>query len=290
MIAVLRKLTVLLVSALLLTAASSAKPNLHLIAQDNLVAWCIVPFDAKKRGPEERAAMLNQLGITKLAYDWREKDIPTFDAEVDALRKHKIKLEAFWATVSADPAKNKHLAPIFDVLKRRGEKAQIWLLLAPPPDFAALGQEEKVKRAAEIILPVVRQAAAVGSKVALYNHGGWFGEPENQIAIIKTMKQKNVGIVYNFHHGHEHIARFAAMFRTMQPYLLAVNINGMKPEGPKILPVGQGTSESDMLRVVLESGWKGPVGILNHQEDVDAEVGLRRNLEGVAKFRDQLAR
>ena len=25
-----------------------------IFSQDNLVAWCIVPFDAKKRGPEER--------------------------------------------------------------------------------------------------------------------------------------------------------------------------------------------------------------------------------------------
>ncbi|MEY4403946.1 MAG: hypothetical protein RIR91_1981, partial [Verrucomicrobiota bacterium] len=29
-----------------------------LFAQENLAAWCIVPFDAKQRGPEARAAML----------------------------------------------------------------------------------------------------------------------------------------------------------------------------------------------------------------------------------------
>jgi len=28
------------------------------LARENLVAWCIVPFDAKKRGPEDRVAML----------------------------------------------------------------------------------------------------------------------------------------------------------------------------------------------------------------------------------------
>ena len=290
MIAAVRNTIIALFSAFALLAASHGKVNINLLDQKNLVAWCIVPFDAKKRGPEERAQMLENLGITKLAYDWREKDIPTFDAEVDALRKHKIKLEAFWATVSADPARNKHLAPIFDLLKRRGEKAQIWLLLSPPADFASLDQDAKVKRAAEIILPVVRDSAAVGSKVALYNHGGWFGEPENQIAIIKAMGQKNVGIVYNFHHGHEHIERFPALMRTMQPYLLAVNFNGMNPAGPKILPIGKGTVETEMVRTVLESGWKGPIGILNHQEDVDAEVGLQRNLDGIVKLREQLGR
>ena len=45
----------------------------------NLVAWCIVPFDARNRGPEERAEMLQRLGIKRLAYDWRAEHIPTFD-------------------------------------------------------------------------------------------------------------------------------------------------------------------------------------------------------------------
>ena len=33
-----------------------------LFARSNLVAWCIVPFDRMKRGPEERAEMLNCAG------------------------------------------------------------------------------------------------------------------------------------------------------------------------------------------------------------------------------------
>ncbi len=40
-----------------------------LFARSNLVAWCIVPFDSQKRGPEERAAMLERLGLRRLAYD-----------------------------------------------------------------------------------------------------------------------------------------------------------------------------------------------------------------------------
>ncbi len=43
----------------------------NLFARDNLVAWCIVPFDGKKRGPTERAAMCAKLGLKKIAYDWR---------------------------------------------------------------------------------------------------------------------------------------------------------------------------------------------------------------------------
>ena len=51
----------------------------RLFAEKNLVAWCIVPFDARRRGPEERAEMLRRLGFTRFAYDWRSEHIPTFD-------------------------------------------------------------------------------------------------------------------------------------------------------------------------------------------------------------------
>ena len=49
----------------------------------NLVAWCVVPFDARKRGPEARAEMLTRQGIFRLAYDWRAEHIPEFDEEND---------------------------------------------------------------------------------------------------------------------------------------------------------------------------------------------------------------
>src|SRR5678810_542527 len=70
--------------------------NSALFTRSNLVAWCIVPFDAKKRGPEERAAMLEKLGFKHFAYDYRAEHIPTFDAEIAACRKHGISFDAWW--------------------------------------------------------------------------------------------------------------------------------------------------------------------------------------------------
>src|SRR5437868_5191377 len=76
---------------------SAAQPGAYdLFAPTNLVAWCIVPFDAKKRGPEERAEMLERLGFKHFAYDYRAEHIPTFDAEIASLKRHKIELFAWW--------------------------------------------------------------------------------------------------------------------------------------------------------------------------------------------------
>ena len=57
------------VMGLLLSVGNSTISNVEdhdgknvpaLFARKNLIAWCIVPFDSKKRGPEERAAMLER--------------------------------------------------------------------------------------------------------------------------------------------------------------------------------------------------------------------------------------
>jgi len=264
-------------------ATGSARPPASVFAKSNLMAWCIVPFDAKHRGPVERAEMLKRLGITRLAYDWREKDIPTFDQELDALNANGIKLEAFWLVSGPDPAGEKSVAAVLDFLKRRKVRTQIWYLFSPRPEFANLSQSGKVAQASKAVAYLAGEARKIGCSVGLYNHGGWFGEPENQIEIIRQVGMRNVGIVYNFHHGHEQMDRFPELLKMMLPHLMALNLNGMRKGGPMILPIGEGDREIDMIRAVQKSGYRGPIGILNHREDVDAETGLRQNLEGLRK-------
>ena len=99
----------------------------------------------------------------------------------------------------------------------------------------------------------------------------------------------HVGIVYNFHHGHEHIADWKASFELMKPYLICLNLNGMNDGAqPKILGIGKGTHELDMIRVVTESDYQGPIGIIDHRENLDARESLQENLDGLRKVRQQL--
>ena len=90
--------------------------------------------------------------------------------------------------------------------------------------------------------------------------------------------------MYNFHHGHSHVADFPQLARRMQPYLLTVNINGMREGGPQILAVGLGGHEASMLRELAASGYRGPIGILHHRDGVDAEKGLNENLLGIRQL------
>lgn len=265
-------------------AAAERPPKGGIFAKNNLVAWCIVPFDAAKRGPAERAEMLRRLGITMLAYDWREKDIPTFDQEVDELAKRGIRLQAFWLSSGLNPETDRNVAAVLGFLKRRGIATQIWYYVGGEKDLAPLSQERKVEAVARAVGYVARAARAFGSSVGIYNHQGWTGEPENQIEVIRKLGMDHIGIVYNFHHGREHMARFPELFVKMKPHLYCVNLNGMKEGGPMIMPIGEGDREMEMLRVIRSSGYSGPIGILNHREDVDAETGLKQNMDGLKRL------
>src|SRR6516225_4074608 len=79
-------------------AAPPVAQKPKVFARTNLVAWCIVPFDGKNRSPAERAAMLKRLGFTKVAYDWRDNHVPTFEKEILQYRKNGIEYFAFWST------------------------------------------------------------------------------------------------------------------------------------------------------------------------------------------------
>ncbi len=266
----------------------AAAADTDIFARSNLVAWCIVPFDAKKRDSGQRALMLDGLKLKRLAYDYRAEHVPTFDTEVETMKKHGIEMTAWWFPGSL----NEEAKKILDVIEKHKITPQLWITGGGAATKSEEEQKQRVESEAKRIRPIAEAAAKLGCKVALYNHGNWFGEPENQIAIIKELNLQNVGIVYNFHHGHDHIARFPELLKKMQPHLLALNINGMIPggdkAGKKILTLGEGTDELAMLKTVKASGWKGPVGILNHRTELDAEVALRDNLRGLEKLVGQM--
>lgn len=234
--------------------------------------------------------MLERLGLRALAYDYRAEHIPTFDDEMQALKRHHVRLEAWWFP----GALNDEARLILDVLKRHGARAQLWVTGGGEPVRDATEQQARVESEVQRLRPIADAAAAIGCQVALYNHGGWFGEPENQLAIVARLRAlgiTNVGLVYNQHHGHPHLDRFPELLRLMKPHLLALNLNGMVRNGDqvgkKILPLGQGDLDLALLRVIRDSGWQGPIGILNHT-DADAEGRLLDNLEGLAWLVSQL--
>lgn len=265
--------------------ADDSSPAAKLFAPTNLVAWCIVPFDANKRGPAERAEMVKRLGLSRVAYDWRAEHVASFEQEIEQYKKHGIEFFAFWSW-------HDEIEPL---IKKHGIKPQIWVMLRAPTDG---DQAEMVGAAAKSILPMVEKTRELGLKLGIYNHGGWSGEPGNMVAVCQYLREHHqadhVGIVYNFHHGHEHVADFPKSLAEMSPYLICLNLNGMAEPASvdgnknKILPIGTGKYEQEMIGEIVKQGYAGPIGILDHRNEMDSEESLRQNLEGLADVVGQL--
>jgi len=264
------------------TPGEKSADNAKLFNKDNLIAWCVVPFDSAERTPEERAQMLEDLGFKKFAYDWRLKHLPTFESEIGELKKHNIELTSVWLWIDTDSLEifddaNKQL---LDIIKRNNVKTDFWLGFSNK-HFEGLSDEAKLEKAVASVSYIQNRAKDLGCTVSLYNHGDWFGEPENQVRIIEKMGAKDVGIVYNFHHAHTQVKEFPGLLQKMLPYLNTVNLNGMNAEGPKIMTVGTGNEEQKMLETLKSSGYNGSLGIICHIETEDAKVVLGRNIEGL---------
>src|SRR5687768_5427041 len=143
---VLASLCVLLIVRSAGAAEVKADPD-AIYARDNLVAWCIVPFDANQRTPEQRAEMLARIGIRRFAYDWRERHLPTFEDEIAALARHTIELTAVWfpAQLNADAR------TILATIEKHKLTPQLWVSAS----VAETGDhEQRVAAAADVFRPI----------------------------------------------------------------------------------------------------------------------------------------
>jgi sugar phosphate isomerase/epimerase len=266
-----------------------ASENPLLFSKDNIVAWCIVPYDNQNRSPRQRAEMLKDLEIQALAWDWRAEHLDMMEEEIAVLKENDIDLAAvwFWVTeTSADKLDNAS-EKILQTLDKTNTETVLWVSF-PGNFFESMSDEDKVQKGVNTLKYLHGRASKIGSKIALYNHGDWFGEPENQVKIIEASGLSDVGMVYNFHHAHHQVNDFENILEVSMPYLWTVNLNGMRAEGPKILTIGEGNLEQQMLEKLKESGYNGYIGIIGHTENEDVKKVLQRNLEGLKKVLNEM--
>ncbi len=269
--------------------------------KDNLCAWCIIPYDKLNRNATERAQMLNELGITKLAYDWRTWHLPYLTDEIRTMRIHNIDICSVWFWNEGNDVSllDQNNITILETIKNEGLKTNLWVSF-PEHFFQELSDDEKLTKAVKAISRIHESAAAIGCSISLYNHGGWYGDLENQIKIIKTSGFEDIGIAYNFFRGVHDPQKFKLLLKNMLPYLKIINLNGLIGDGPEtwnddealgppyIVTIGDGDREQEMMKIIQESEYNGLIGILGHTAGEDVKVVLKRNLDGLEKVVNSL--
>ncbi|MDH4092007.1 MAG: hypothetical protein OEV24_16230 [Cyclobacteriaceae bacterium] len=282
---------IILLTITSLLFAQTGPKSQSLFAQENLVAWCIVPFDSQHRTPAERIAMLKRLNFSEYAYDWRHEHLPSFPEEIRLAKQNKVHIAAVWMWIDNETDRPGRLSDdnekLLQIVKETGLFTQLWVGFNSN-FFTDEDEKIRIKKGVEMLTYLRERTNSIVSGIGLYNHGDWFGEPENQIKILKELNDPGMGLIYNFHHAHGQIESFPTLLKKMSPWLWTVNVNGMKKDGPQILPIGSGNRELDMLRTLKKSGFHGSIGILGHIEDEDVEVVLKRNLNGLRKLEKEL--
>lgn len=285
----MKKSIILLFTIIQFTGCKTVS-NERIFQKESLIPWSIVGFDVKERTPEQRLDMLKRLGFNQYAYGNRPKHIPTMTHEWLLAKEKGIAIKAVWLYINLNKDKITKLKPeseaVFNNLKTVGLKTQIWVGFEPKY-FEKLSDEASLVHAVTMIEYLSKRAKKLGCKIALYNHGGWFGKPENQLKIIQLLSKEDIGIIFNFHHAHEDLDTYSKNIKMLLPYLWCVNLNGMKKEGPKIISIGKGNLEKDMIQQILNLNYKGPFGILGHVKGGDPELILEENYSGLLELFDK---
>ena len=229
--------------------------------------------------------MLQRLGFKSYAYDWRTEHLDDMAMELQQAQSKGIAVKSVWMWLDAPIDSLGALSPdnerVFQIIEEIGLKTEIWVSF-PETYYKDLTDSAAVEKGVKVIEYLSNRARKLGCKVGLYNHGAWFGEPGNQVKIIEALPDHELGIIFNFHHAHPQLDYYPEIVNTMLPYLWSVNINGMKKDGPKIISIGQGDQEQQMIQQLMDKGFSGPFGILGHIEEADVEIILKNNLEGFA--------
>lgn len=263
------------------------------IAIDEVTPWCILEFDVLDRTPSERMSLLKELGFDRYGYNWRERHLPEMQDEFKLAKENGIEITSIFLWLNADRDSLGGLSPrnktMLNNLKAVEYKPTIWLSFSNNY-FKELSQEESLDLALKMVAFAKSEADKVGCELALYNHSGWFGNPYNQISVIEGLKDSSITMVYNFHHAHDDIDEFESIVKVIYPYLSHVNLNGLKKDDEKILTLGRGDYELEMIELLIKEGFDGPWGILGHIKTKDVRDVLVRNIDGLEYINEQLVK
>ena len=243
---------------------------LALTAQGVSAATNLWPFFAFDNGvgrgvwpPKVQADTIKSLGYDGIHYNYTNpKDMA---AKIAACKAAGVKIYAvyIYTFLNKPEAYDPGIKEAITMLK--GSDTAIWMTIREGKP----GQQDA--DAAKLVNDIASQAAAVGLKVSLYPHAGFYVDTaEVAVRVAKATKAPNVGVTVNL--CHELIAgngnRMAEVLKTALPYLTIASINGAQAiPGKKgsaaweTLALGDGSYDVlGYLKLLRDSGYHGPVG------------------------------
>jgi sugar phosphate isomerase/epimerase len=248
--------------------------------------FCIDWHDAQKRGFEEQALMLKELGYEGVGHIW----LDGVAERIESLDRQGLKLFQITILVDIAPGKEPYDPRLKEVLELvRGRGVQFLLLMNGMKPSDPAGDE----RAGQVIREIADLAPGSGAEFLLYPHTDfWMERIEDSVRVADQVNRPEVGVIFNLCHWLR-VSKdrdYESRLKQAMPRLMAVSINGAdewdaEPGwGKYIQPLGRGTFDlTKFIRTLRELGFNGPVGLQCYGIEGDAREHLRSSM---AAWRD----
>jgi len=273
-------LTLLTLYFAALSSATAAGPT------NAFFPFCIDWHDSKKRGFEEQAKMLKELGYDGVGHIWLDKvdeRLKTLDAV--GLRLFQITMKV---DISANPPYEARFKEILALVN--GRKVQFCLLVtgAKPSDPTA------DPRGVEVLREMSDLAKNTDAQLLLYPHvRDWIERIEDSIRVAEKVNRPNVGAMFNVCHWLkvDKSRDYKPLLEHAMPRLWAVSINGADEFDAGgdwkhyIQPLGKGDFDiAGFLHTLRDLGYTGPIGLQCYGITGDAREHLAQSIEAWRKM------
>lgn len=227
----------------------------------------------------KQAETVKKLGYDGIHYNYTNPS--DFRQKIAACRNAGVPIHAVYIYTFVNKPEAPYDPGIEEVIRMlKGSGTMIWMTLRD----GTKGKEDEA--AVANVRKIANLAAESDLKVSIYPHAGFYvATAEEAVRIARKVDMPNVGVTVNLCHElfAGNAARLDEVVKAAAPYLNLVSINGASPipeKGPKAwetLPLGSGSFDvSGFLRMIRETGYRGPVGHQFYGVAGDDQVKLTR--------------
>jgi len=254
-----------------------------------LYGFCMEVSDAKKRTLPQQAEMLAELGFDGVGYPLWLGD--SLDANLRTLDEAKLPVYHLYARINVQQGV-KGLDPRVSeaIGKLKGRPVTICALMQGFPPGDPRGEEAAVA----ILRQLGDVAAEADVRISIYHHkGDWTESMLHAIKVIEKVNHPRVGVNFNLCHWLmvDGDKDYRPVLRKNAAKIFAVTINGAQI-GSKtwanglIQPLDRGDFDNrELIELLREIGYRGPVGLMCYGITGDAREHLQRSIGVWKKIR-----
>jgi len=248
-----------------------------------LFAFCMDVTDSKRRSLSEQARMLREVGLDGAAYGlWFGEELERNLRTMDEAGLPLYMLET--AINIAQPDRERLEVQIPEAFRRlKGRPVVISVQLQGFPAGDPRGEEAAVS----VLRRLGDLAAESGLRISIYNHvDTWTESVPFAVRIARKANHPQVGVNFNLCHWLKVDGQkdYQPLLRENADRIFVVTINGAKV-GSKdwaglIQPLDQGDfNNRQLLAILREIGYAGPIGVMCFGIPGDAREHLQRSLK-----------